>query len=73
MGGSPPDDVRNIVNDVVADVDKFGNRPGALIKARADMEPAKLDLKINITDVIQVLNAFRGAAYPFPPSPPCGA
>jgi hypothetical protein len=57
----------------VAVLDKFGNRPGAPQKIRADVEPATIDFKINITDVSRVLDAFRGLAYPFPPpSWPCG-
>jgi hypothetical protein len=68
-----PDGGVNITSDVVAGLDKFGNRPGAPAKPRADMEPACLDFKINITDVSRTLDAFRGAAYPFRPraSDPC--
>jgi hypothetical protein len=56
-----------ITVDVTAIVNKFGNRPGAPIKARADVEPCAADLKINISDVSRLLDAFRGLAYPFAP------
>jgi len=42
-----------------------------LIKARADIEPALLDHKINITDVSCALDAFRGWSYPFASPEPC--
>jgi hypothetical protein len=67
-----PDQVVEIVSDVVAELDKFGNRATAPNKARTDVEPKFVDLKINITDVTRVLDAFRGLPYPFPPSAdPC--
>jgi hypothetical protein len=65
-----PDGRVDITVDVTADLNKFGNRPGSPIKARADVEPACLDWKINITDVSRVLDAFRGLAYPFGPLNP---
>jgi hypothetical protein len=71
----PPDGRKDIVVDVVAVLEKFGNRPAAPIKARADVEPATVDQKINLTDVVRMLDAFRGLAYPFLPGPsaPCAA
>jgi hypothetical protein len=70
-----PNGVVEIVTDVVADLDKFGNRAGAPIKSRADLEPACVDGKVNITDVIRMLDAFRGLLYPFTPSAaaPCAS
>jgi DNA-binding beta-propeller fold protein YncE len=64
-----------IVTDVVAVLDKFGSRPGAPIKARADVEPRCPDRKVNISDVARVLDAFRALPYPFGPSvaDPCSA
>ncbi len=61
----PPDDLVDIVVDVVAVLDKFSNRPGALTTSRADVEPAVPDQRINITDVTRVLDAFAGTPYPF--------
>jgi hypothetical protein len=61
-GGSP-----SVTTDVVAVLDKFANRMLPLIKVRADLEPAAVDLKINISDVTEVLNAFRSLPYRFPP------
>ncbi len=53
--------------DVTSILNKFGNRPGAPIKARADLEPCKLDHKINISDVNEGLNGFRNLNYRFAP------
>jgi hypothetical protein len=62
----------HVTVDAVADLAKFGNRLGCPMKARTDIEPSVLDFKINVTDVVLVVEAFRGRAYPFTaPSPPC--
>ena len=69
---SAPDGSVDVATDVVAVLDKFGNAPGAPSKAYADLEPSMPDLKINITDVVVILDAFSGATYPFDPvSVPC--
>ncbi len=75
----PPDGSVDITTDVTAVLDKFRNLGppaipiAAVAKARADIEPQTPDQLINITDVSQVLNAFRGFGYPFSPGPPpCG-
>jgi hypothetical protein len=57
----------SITIDITAALNKFGNRSGAPIKARADVEPCLADLRMNITDVSRLLDAFRGVAYPFAP------
>jgi len=67
----PPDGSVGVTTDATAILDKFKNDPGALIKARADIEPALLDHKINITDVSCALDAFRGWSYPFASPDPC--
>ena len=62
----------DVTIDVVAGLEKFGNRPAAVNKIRADLEPATVDFRINITDVTRALDAFRGLVYPFPPpAEPC--
>jgi len=72
----PPDGSVDITTDVTAVLDKFRNLGppaipvAAVAKARADIEPQTPDQLINITDVSQVLNAFRGFGYPFSPGPP---
>lgn len=67
-----PNGTVDVAFDVVALLDKFANRPGAPIKARADLEPAIIDFKINITDVTRALDAFAGQPFPFLPGPmPC--
>jgi hypothetical protein len=70
-----PDGSVDIVVDAIADLDKFGSRPGAPDKSRSDVEPRKVDFKINITDVSRILDAFRGLPYPFTPvaADPCDA
>lgn len=72
-GWWPPDGIVGIPSDVTAVLEKFKNLPGNLTKARADLEPARPDLLVNITDVTSALDAFRGFPYPFEPSgpPPC--
>jgi hypothetical protein len=64
-GCTPPDGDVDLVSDVVGALDKFGNRPGAPIKARVDVEPAVADRLLNITDVSRIIDAFRGVRYPF--------
>jgi hypothetical protein len=68
-----PDNRNDITIDVIAVLDKFGNRPTAPSKARVDVEPGDTDGEINITDVVRTLDAFRGVSYPFSPplSVPC--
>jgi hypothetical protein len=56
-----------IGTDVTADLSKFSNRLISPTKARAEVEPCVQDLKINISDVTQVLNAFRNLPFPFAP------
>ena len=63
----PPDGAVNVV-DALAVLEAFGSVPGAIVKARADLEPACLDLKINVTDVLSSLAGFSGLSYPFTPS-----
>ncbi len=68
-----PDGRVDVTVDVVAILDKFVSRPGSPSKARVDIEPATLDLIINITDAIKAIDAFRGSGYPYVPGErPCG-
>lgn len=66
-----PDGTVDILPDVTALIDKFGNSPCAVIKARADVEPALPDRQINISDITLVLDVFSGIPYPFPWSGGC--
>jgi hypothetical protein len=69
-GWGAPDGSADVTTDVTAILDKFKNLPGALPKARADIEPAALDQRINISDITYCLGAFVGESYPptgFPP------
>jgi M6 family metalloprotease-like protein len=61
----PPDGIVGVTTDVTSVLDKFKNLYGAPTKARCEMEPASPDLAINIADVTQVLEAFKGSGYPF--------
>ena len=63
-----PDGSVDVATDVVSVLDKFGAAPTAPSKVWADLEPACIDRKINITDVVIILDAFGGALYPFAPS-----
>ncbi len=61
----PPDGQVTIPTDAVSVLDKFASRPSAPIKARVDLDPAVPDQVISITDVVRVVDGFRGASYPF--------
>ena len=67
----PPDGTVGVTSDVTAILDKFKNLPGAVAKARADIEPALPDQRINITDVTYCLDGFLGLPYPFPAPGEC--
>ncbi len=60
----PPDGTVNVTTDVTAILDKYKNLEGAVVKARTDIEPNRPDWVINITDVMQCLDAFLGFTYP---------
>ncbi len=60
-----PDGTVGVGVDVTGILNKFANRGGAPIKVRADVEPCQLDVKVNISDVTQVLNAFRQLPFPY--------
>ena len=65
----PPEGVVNII-DVVSILNRFVSDPDSPRKARCDLEPACVDLVINISDVLFALGAFQGSPYPFVPSAP---
>ncbi|MBI1826868.1 MAG: hypothetical protein HY287_15340 [Planctomycetes bacterium] len=64
------------IADVAAIVDKFKSVSGAIIVARADLNPALPNASVNIADVASDVDAFKNLRYPFPisqicpPSPP---
>jgi hypothetical protein len=62
--GAPEESI-GVVTDVVAIPNKFSNSYCAPKKARADIHPHNVDLKIGITDVTSCLGGFVGDAYPF--------
>ena len=63
----PPEGAVN-VNDALAVLGRFSSAPGSIAKARADLEPACLDLLINVSDVLSSLAGFVGLNYPFAPT-----
>ena len=73
-----PDNNVGIGQDVLAAIAAFSNRPGNVGKTRADIEPCLLDFRVNISDIVKLLDAFRALPYPFVPglgdcpSDPCG-
>ena len=69
----PPDGVADLIPDVTRALSKFSNALCAPKKMRADVEPAILDMQINTTDVLQLLNAFSSgsASYGFEAGPAC--
>ncbi len=75
-GWTGPDQIVDIPHDVLAAIDQFGNRPGSPGKVRVDVEPCRVDFKIQISDITRILDAFRGLPLPFVPggvNPPCPA
>ncbi|MFQ5494632.1 MAG: hypothetical protein ACE5EX_04560, partial [Phycisphaerae bacterium] len=70
VGGqsTPPDLQVEVISDAVAVLDKFAGKASAPAKVRVDLEPAVPDGLINISDVVQTINAFRGQAFPFTPA-----
>lgn len=70
---APPNGVADLVPDVTRALNKFSNALCAPKKTRTDVEPAALDMQVNITDVLQLLNAFLSgsASYNFAAGPAC--
>ncbi len=64
---SPPEGVVSFL-DVTSVLAVFVSDPIAIVKARADLEPRCLDLKINMTDVLFAVRGFQGLLYPFQPT-----
>ncbi len=60
----PPEGAINI-DDALAVLERFSSVASAITKARADLEPACLDLTVNVTDVLASLAGFVGLDYPF--------
>ncbi len=68
----PPDGEVNISSDALAALDKFSGVGTAPAKASCDLGPAVPDHKINITEIVLIVDAFRGLSYPFVEMPaPC--
>ena len=63
-----PDGTVGIPTDVLAAITAFSNTPGSVTKLRADIEPCALDFKVNISDIVLLLDAFRGLSYSFAPA-----
>ena len=64
----PPNGPPVDIVDALGVLGAFSSVTGAIIKARADLEPACLDLKINVADVLSSLSGFSGLPYPFAPT-----
>ena len=80
LGGfltAPPSAPEGIarVADLLGILARFASVPGSIIKARADLEPACIDLTINVSDAIAALRGFQGLPYSFAPtaSSPCSS
>ena len=59
------------ITDVSACVDKFKAVPTAIIVARADVNPAVPNGRVDIADVANIVDAFKNLAYPFPGPTAC--
>ena len=61
----PPDGSIDVIADAIACLAKFSNTLGAPVKSLADLEPRTLDMRVGITDVLMVIEAFRGLSYSY--------
>jgi len=59
------------ISDVAACVDKFKAVATAIIVARADVNPAVPNSRVDIADVASIVDAFKNLAYPFPGPSAC--
>ena len=62
-----PNGTADIFPDVLGLIEAFAFQPGNMTKIRADIEPCILDFRINFTDVVIAIDAFRGLPFPFGP------
>ena len=55
------------IGDVAALVDKFKDVPGAISKARAQLQPGlpNPSAAVDIRDIASAVDAFKNLAYPF--------
>ena len=63
-----PDGATDIAPDALASISAFSNAAVNPTKLRADLEPCSLDGKVNISDIVQVLQGFSALPYPFGPT-----
>ena len=63
------------ISDILATLLAFAGVPDAMIRARAELEPACQDFVMNISDTLRCIGAFQGLPYPFEPSSddPCNS
>ena len=67
-----PPDGRVEILDITAALDRFRGAPAAPPLAWCDIAPAEPNGVIDITsDVLYIVDAFRGFPYPFDGPPPC--
>ncbi|MBI3834995.1 MAG: hypothetical protein HY287_11760 [Planctomycetes bacterium] len=59
------------VTDIAAAVDKFKSVPTAIIVARADVNPAIPNERVDIADVANIVDGFKNLAYPYPGPAAC--
>jgi choice-of-anchor B domain-containing protein len=69
-GNIPPDGIRNVV-DVAAIVDSVKAVPSSIDVTQADVDPNDPDFQLNAVDISRVVDALKGAAYPFPGPSAC--
>ena len=61
---TPPQGSTNI-DDAVATIEAWQEKPGAPHVSVTDVEPQELNLLVNFNDVLQIILAFKGLEYPF--------
>lgn len=58
------------IQDALAQIQRFINRPSAPTKVHGDIMPEIPDQDVEIRDILQTLLAFQQRPYPFEPGPP---
>ncbi|MBI3834345.1 MAG: hypothetical protein HY287_08460 [Planctomycetes bacterium] len=71
QGPSPAPLTQPNITDVAAAVDKFKSVPTAIIVARADVNPAVPNERVDIADIANIVDGFKSLAYPFPGPSAC--
>gem|GEM_PF-2622969 len=73
IGVTPADPPGNgpTVTDLAAMVDVLRRQGASLDRTRVDLIPAIPDLRVSVLEIVTVVDAIKGAGYPYEPPPQC--